>query len=149
MKIGPTVAGGLKLVPEAEKDWIVLLEIANDGQGKLSKRLAKLMDEDSMWDEIVVPELEQEFSKQRLAVMREVVKAKEDKSDIHIVKKSAEIWYGALNQARLGLEERYKFGPREFTEASKIEDPVARAAYYRSDFYCTVQSLLLQYVMKD
>ncbi len=149
MTIGPTVAGGLKLIPEGEKDWIVLLEIANDGHGQLSKRLAKLMDEDSMWDEIVAPELEQEFSKQRLAVMKDVMKAKGEEGDIHIETKNAEIWYGALNQARLGLEERYQFGPREFAEVSEIEDPVARAAYYRSDFYSTVQSLLLRYVMKD
>lgn len=149
MTIGPTVAGGLKLVPEVDKDWIVLLEIANDGQGKLSKRLAKLMDEDSMWDEIVVPELEREFSKQRLEVMKEVVKVKAEKGVIHIEKETAETWYGALNQARLGLEERYQFGPRDLVNPSGIEDPMARAAYYRSDFYCTVQSLILRYVMVD
>lgn len=149
MTIGPTVAGGLKLIPKDEKDWLVLLEIANDGESDLSKRLAGLMDEDSMWDEIVVPELEQQFSRQRLEVMKEVVKAKADESEIHIDQKTAETWYGALNQARLGLENKYRFGRREDADPSEIEDRFARAAFYRDHFYSTVQSLLLRYVIKD
>ena len=76
MTIGPTVAGGLKLIPEEEQDWLVLLEIARDGDGRLSRRLAGLMDEESMWNEIVVPELEEDFSKQRLEVVMAVMKAK-------------------------------------------------------------------------
>ena len=56
MTIGPTIAGGLKLVPEEDEDWLILLEIANDGDSDLSQRLATLMDEDSMWEDIVVPE---------------------------------------------------------------------------------------------
>ncbi|MGB0144878.1 MAG: hypothetical protein ACPGAP_08905, partial [Akkermansiaceae bacterium] len=74
MTIGPTVAGGLKLIPEEDQDWLVLLEIAKDGDGRLSRRLAGLMDEESMWNEIVVPELEEDFSKQRLEVVMAVMK---------------------------------------------------------------------------
>ncbi|MGD1978410.1 MAG: DUF2017 family protein [Akkermansiaceae bacterium] len=147
MTIGPTVAGGLKLVPEEDQDWMVLLEIAVDAEGSLSKRLGGLMDEDAMWDEIVVPELEEEFSKQRLEVVMAVMKAKGDDEPVHIDKEHADTWYGALNQARLELEERYKFGPRELREPEEIDDEEMRAAFYRNDFYCTVQSLLLQYVM--
>ncbi len=150
MTIGPTIAGGLKLVPEADQDWLILLEIANDGDSDLSRRFASLMDEDSMWEEIVVPELEQEFTKQRLDVMMVVVKAKGGNEEaIHIDKEGAETWYGALNQARLALESKHKFGPRELNSPKEIKDPEARSAYFRNDFYSTIQSLLLRYVMVD
>jgi hypothetical protein len=149
MTIGPTVAGGLKLVPEEDQDWVVLLEIANDGDGDLSKRLAGLMDEESMWEEIVVPELEEEFKRQRLEVVMAVIKAKSEREAVHIDKETAETWYGALNQARLELEARYHFGPREHLAPHEIKDEAARAALYRSDFYSAVQNLLLRYVMVE
>ena len=149
MTIGPTVAGGLKLIPEEDQDWLVLLEIAKDGDGRLSRRLAGLMDEESMWNEIVVPELEEDFSKQRLEVVMAVMKAKGEGEDIHIDKESAEAWYGALNQARLELESEFQFGQRDEIDPDKIKDDAARAAFYRSDFYSAVQSLLLRYVMTD
>lgn len=149
MTIGPTVAGGLKLIPEEEQDWMVLLEIASDGDGNLSKRLAGLMDEESMWEEIVVPELEEDFSRQRLEVVMAVMKAKGEEEAVHIDKESAETWYGALNQARLELEAKYHFGQGERGNPDEIADGAARAAFYRYDFYFTVQSLLLRYVMAD
>lgn len=150
MTIGPTIAGGLKLIPEEDQDWLILLEIANDGDSDLSNRLAALMDEDSMWEDIVVPELEQDFTRQRMDVMLEVVKAKgEGEEAIHIERENAETWYGALNQARLAIEAKYKFGPREFSLPDEITDSEEKSAYFRNDFYCTVQSLLLRYVLND
>ena len=149
MTIRPTLAGGLKMTPVDEKDWYVLFEIASDGEGDLSNRLAQLMDEDSMWNEIVVPELDQEFSEQRRAVMNDVVKAKKEDGGIHIGKKSAGAWYGALNQARMGLEERYQFDSKEFLELLAIGDPEARTAYYRNNFYQKVQEMLLLDVMEE
>lgn len=79
MTVGPTVAGGLKLVPETEHDWMLLIGIAGDSDSDLAGRLAGLMDEDSMWDEIVAPELAEEFSKQRITVVKEVMRAKKRK----------------------------------------------------------------------
>lgn len=102
-----------------------------------------------MWDEIVVPELAEEFSKQRIQVVKEVMRAKEEDSDIHILKGSVDVWYGALNQARLALEDKYKFGAREEVDPKIFEDPSVRAAYFRNNFYSHVQGLLLQYVMVD
>ncbi|MDB4713373.1 hypothetical protein OAF41_01320 [bacterium] len=149
MTVGPTVAGGLKLVPETEHDWMLLIGIAGDSDSDLAGRLAGLMDEDSMWDEIVAPELTEEFSKQRIAVVKEVLKAREEEEDIHIVKSNAEFWYGALNQARLALEDKYKFGASEEVDPEVFEDSSARAAYFRNNFYSHVQGMLLQYVMID
>ena len=149
MTVGPTVAGGLKLVPETEHDWMLLIGIAGDSDSDLAGRLAGLMDEDSMWDEIVAPELAEEFSKQRIKVVKEVMRAKEEDGDIHILKGSVDIWYGAFNQARLALEDKYKFGAREEVDPKIFEDPSVRAAYFRNNFYSHVQCLLLQYVMVD
>ena len=149
MTVGPTVAGGLKLAPETEHDWMLLIGIAGDSDSDLAGRLAGLMDEDSMWNEIVVPELTEEFSKQRITVVKEVMKAKEEEVDVHILKSSADVWYGALNQARLALEDEYKFGAREEVDPEIFGNPSARAAYFRNNLYCHIQSLLLQYVMID
>ena len=149
MNVGPTVAGGVKVVAESEHDWMLLIGIAGDSDSDLPGRLAGLMDKDSMWDEIVVPELTEEFSKQRLAVVKEVMKAKAEEDDIHIVKSNVEVWYGALNQARLALEEQYKFGAREDVDPNMFEDTATRAAYFRNNFYNYVQGLLLENVMVD
>nr|MBR9811402.1 hypothetical protein [bacterium] len=149
MTVGPTVAGGLKLVPETEHDWMLLIGIAGDSDSDLAGRLAGLMDKDSMWDEIVAPELAEEFSKQRITVVKEVMRAKEEEDEIHILKGSVDVWYGALNQARLALEDKYRFGSREDVDAKMLEDSSARAAYFRNNFYSHIQGLLLQYVMGD
>ncbi len=150
MTIAPTVSGGLKLIPEEDQDWVVLLKIAHDGDGDLAQHFAGLMDEDSMWEDIVVPELESEFSTQRKKVLKDVMEARERKSDGLIIdRKDAEIWYGAFNQARLAMEEKYRFGPREFRDSDDFEDEEMRSAYFRNEFYGTVQSLLLEYVMVD
>lgn len=150
MTIAPTLSGGLKILPEEEEDWLVLLEITQDGDCDLARRFAGLMDEDSMWEDIVMPELESEFADQRLAVVRAVVKArKSGEEEVLIESADAETWYGALNQARLAMESKYKFGPRELRNPGEIEGREKRSAYFREDFYSTIQSLLLRYVMGD
>lgn len=150
MTLGPTLGGGLKLVPEEPQDWLVLLEIAVDGRKDLASEFGALMDEDSMWEEIVVPELEAEFSVQRAHVLK-VVKGAQDsgEEEIVIVPKDADLWYGALNQARLSLEAEFQFGPREFARPEEISDPDMRSAYLRDEFYLTLQSLILRYVLSD
>ncbi len=150
MTIAPTVSGGLKLLPEEEQDWLVLFKIADDADGDLARHFAGLMDEDSMWEEIVVPELDHEFSAQRKKIMKAVFEARDGAEEgLVIERKDAEDWYGALNQARLLLEEKYRFGSREPRDPNEIKDSEMRSAYFRNDFYGTVQSLLLEYVMVD
>ncbi|YCM43718.1 hypothetical protein V2O64_20645 [Verrucomicrobiaceae bacterium 227] len=150
MTLAPTLNGGLKLIPEERQDWLVLLEITADSNQGLAREFGELMDEDSMWDEIVVPELEAEFSTQRKHVLKVVKKAQraEDK-EVVIEPKDADLWYGALNQARLSLEAEYKFGPREFADPEEIDDPAMRSAFLRDEFYLTLQSLILRYVSLD
>lgn len=149
MTIGPTVGGGLKLVPESDDDWHVLLEIVNDAEGNLPEELAGLMDDDSMWNDIVVPELEEEFSRQRFEILESVMDAKESaEQELIIEAASAEAWYGSLNQARLALESRFRFGRQKTSDPQEIKNREMKAAYFRNEFYVTVQSLLLEYVIK-
>jgi hypothetical protein len=147
MTLGPTVGGGLKLIPEEVQDWLVLLEIAADAHQDLASSFAKLMDEDAMWDEIVVPELETEFGAQKKHVLQVVRKARRsNQEEIIIDVQDADLWYGALNQARLSLENQYRFGAMNLSSANDIEEREARSAYLRNDFYLTLQSLILRYI---
>lgn len=150
MTLAPTLDGGLQLVPEVEQDWLVLLEIAADGSEDFAQRFAGLMDEDSMWEDIVVPDLQVEFSAQRTHVLEAVKKARHTESgEILIGPADADLWYGALNQARLTMESQYHFGPREFADPEEIVDPVMRSAFLRDEFYLTLQSLIMRFVMEE
>ena len=107
-----------------------------------------------MWDEIVEPELQEEFSSQvkfvNLKVMsafRRCQESPEKEGEIVILKKDADLWYGALNQARLAMEEKYQLGPREIREAVGFDDDELESAHYREEFYLTIQSLLMRYAM--
>lgn len=150
MILAPTLNGGLKLVPEEDQDWQVLLEIAADGGDGLARQFGDLMDEDAMWEDIVVPELQAEFSEQRRHVL-EIIRAAQasENQEVIIEPKDVDLWYGALNQARLSLESKYQFGPREESDPDDFEDPRMRSAFLRDEFYLTIQSLILKYIIPD
>jgi len=121
MKIAPTLDGGLAIEPSSDIDWEVLAMIVQDigGSDHLSKSLAS-----------VAAAIKEARSKEETAIF------------IHPEK--ADVWYGALNQARLALESCYQLSDYDdFDEAS--ED--LRSAYFRDRFYCFLQSTLLEYVM--
>lgn len=144
----PSLNGGLKLCPEDDTDWIVLQSIVVDAHDDLASRLAGLMDEESMWEDIVVPELDETFSGQLKIVTQAVQVAKtSDLDNVTITKEESEDWYGALNQARLGIESKYHFGQNDELEESEIKDLETSNAYLRGRFYGAVQQLLLEYVM--
>jgi len=151
MKVLPTLDGGLRLEIENRTDWQVLLAITLDGEGDLAGELTELMDEESMWEDIVEPELRTHFSDQLNHVQRAVQTAKKEALDpesgeIQIPKEDSEIWYGSLNQARLALEEKYKFGSRELIDPSEVSGE-KRSAYFRDRFYFSFQSILLDYIL--
>ena len=144
----PTVEGGLKLIPENSDDWNVLSAIALDANEDLAKRLGGLMDEESMWEDIVVPDLELHFGSQLEEVLQ-AIKAGREEDEVIISPEKSEAWYGALNQARLGLEKKYYFGPDEDVVVEELSSVDEKAAYRRGRFYSAVQSLLIEYVMSD
>ena len=78
----PTLEGGLRIAVETATDWLVLEQIAADalqgGAEKLPSRLSALMDEESEWEEMVIPELKDFFSGQLHKVADTVHQAQKD-----------------------------------------------------------------------
>lgn len=152
MKVAPTLEGGLRVDVETPLDWMVLRCIpydARSGGFDPAARVAAPMAKDDAaedWQEFVVPDLRESFNSQLDTIARALVGADDDDKPglIFIRKEEAELWYGGLNQARLALEERYRFEHREPAEMS----PGERSAWFRSQFYLQVQGMLLDHVMK-
>ena len=152
MKVGPTLQGGLRIDVETPLVWMVLRCISYDARGggiDLAERVASPMgkDEDfADWQEFVLPELRDDFNAQLDAIEGALALAGdgEDPAEIHITRENADLWYGGLNQARLALEERYGFS----TENPEGMTPGKRSAWFRSQFYLHVQSVLLDHVMR-
>lgn len=147
MKAAPTLDGRLRIDAESEADVFALKSVvvdAGDSPENLAEDVGGLMplelSED--WTEIILPELHGHFREQVTAVARSV-KDVTPGDTVFIGKEDAELWYGALNQARLSLESRYKFENRPFDDM----DPEQRNARIRSHFYQVVQGLILDFLM--
>jgi hypothetical protein len=159
MRLMPTLEGGMRIEIETPTDWLVLEQIAPDaldgGNDRLPQRLGALMDEQSDWEEVVIPELKSFFSGQISCVVEGVKRGQEGvelgkeeaSGEVFITKEDAENWYGALNQARLALEARYKFGESEEIEDLEDFDDDKRSAFVRNRFYNALQGVLLEYVI--
>jgi len=159
MRVMPTLEGGLRIDVETETDWRVLEQIGPDALGTqgedLAGRLGALMDEGAHWDDYVVPELQEIFSGQ-LGRVTGAVQAARRKAEsraagaagkLFIARGDGPEWYGALNQARLALETRHQFSGSHGLEALGSFPEAKRAAFLRSQFYCALQSLLLEHVL--
>jgi hypothetical protein len=152
MKVAPILKGGLRIDVESPVDWMVLRCISHDarvGGLDLADRVAAPMAEDEGaedWQDFVLPELREGFNVQLLAIEAAVEAAGADDRPGHlfIAREDAELWYGGLNQARLALEERYDLSNAALPEMT----PGKRSAWFRSQFYLHVQSLLLDHVMR-
>jgi len=151
MKVLPTLEGGLCIMPESKNDWVEIELICSDAvqPAHLAESLADLMDEDSEWDEYVVPDLEESF-KSQCGFVRAVIKnaRKSRERGIFITPADAEKWYGAINQARLSLQARYHLEEMgEMGDADGVESEL-KSAYFRNRFYLLLQSMLLEFVME-
>lgn len=157
MKVAPTLEGGLRIDAEDLGDWEVLHAILHDarrGENDLAGKLGNLISEDAGaedWKEYVVPDLRSEFDHQLEKVSTTIESAMEQTGggpgSIWISRADGFLWYGALNQARLAIEELHHFGP---TDTVSMEDlpPARRSSFFRSQFYLAIQSLLLDHVMR-
>jgi hypothetical protein len=144
MKAAPTLDGRVRIDPESEIDLVVLRAIVSDAQGSSDDLVASLghgMDEavTEDWADFVRPELEDRFSRQ-LADVSEDLSTAQPGEPIFVGPERVDSWYGALNQARLALEEKHQFGDEELESMS-----AARAsAKIRSHFYGALQYLMLE-----
>lgn len=151
MKILPTLDGGLCIIPESEIDWqeLDLISSDEDRPKHLAASLADLMDQDSEWNEYVVPDLEEDFRGQTKTVAVSIERARMSKEPaIFIPPAEAEQWYGAINQVRLSMHARYDL--EELGDSNDLDDtnPMLKSAYYRNRFYLLLQSMLLEYVLE-
>ena len=150
MKVLPTLEGGLCILPESREDWIELELICSDAvrPAHLAESLADLMDQESDWDEYVVPDLEENFSNQTRFVSAAIDNARNSKeSAVFITPAQAEKWYGALNQARLSLQAKYDVEEMKDRDSVGELEPELRSAFYRNRFYLLLQSMLLDFIM--
>ncbi len=156
MKIGPTLDGGLRIDADNARDWDVLRMIVPDAvarDGDLASHLGGLMrndEPDNDWQDFVVPELRSLFDSQ-LSTVATAVEQAATAADNHagsllVPRAAAEVWYGALNQARLALEERHHFHENP-SAAPESMPPGRRSAWFRCQFYLTVQAILLDHVL--
>ena len=90
MKVMPTMEGGLRLEIESSSDWTMLAQIPNDASEDLALTLPEvlgdLMDDDSEWDDLVVPDLHLIFSSQ-LAQVASAVSEAQGKGDAPTVER--------------------------------------------------------------
>lgn len=154
MKIAPTIEGGLRIDPETPEDWHVLRAIAQDANGRetdLASRLGNLITDEKIaedWQDIIVPDLRESFQDDlhHIYAAIEAAAAFSDgaESPIWITRDDAFAWYGALNQARLSIEETYKFGPDPESDPANL-NPIRHESLLRSQFYCALQSFILRH----
>lgn len=157
MKITPTLEGGLRVDAEEPGDWLLLNSIANDAfccDEGLAERLGKLVTDEEVagdWRDFVLPDLEEQFSSALLHVTTAIASARLESADgpgpLWISREDGFQWFSALNQARLALEEKFRFGPSETNDPAELP-PELRTAFLRSQFYCAIQSLLLEHVLR-
>lgn len=157
MKIMPTLQGGLRIDAEDEGDWKLLQYITHDAVScdeNLAGRLGNLIADEVLaddWREFIIPDLDAAFHSDLSHVAAAISAARVDcgggPGPLWITSDEALHWYSSLNQARLALEEIHRFGPSEGLDPAALP-PQSRHAFLRSQFYCAIQSLLLDHVMR-
>lgn len=152
MKLAPSPEGGLRLEVEDGSDWHLLLGILRDAQGSgidLATQVGSKMDQGAGWEdwmEFVVPDIRESFLTHLKTVLIAIESARLEAAGgpgfVWITPADAFHWYCALNQARLALEAVHHFGQDAAMNPGKLSEPALKA-FIRSQFYCTVQSFLL------
>lgn len=149
--------GGLRVDLQDPTDWLLLrhlLEDARDRELGLAQSLAEGVGEQELvedWRELVLPELEREFSgavkRVHEVVARAAAQCEATSGLLWITREDGFHWYSTLNQARLAIEMRYRFGERSHDDLALSADPSRQSAWHRSQFYSALQGLLLQHVL--
>lgn len=158
MRVAPTLDHSLRIDAESPTDWLVLEMICTDASQMpnepLADQLALFMCADEDWNELITPELSDQFNEQVTHVSKAISVAHKEADltgSLFIKVDEADIWFGAINQARLSLEERYEVSKYDDAiddnSSLQFENPELRAAIIRYHFYTSLQSLLLEYLL--
>jgi hypothetical protein len=157
MRVAPTLDRSLRIDAENATDWLVLEMICTDASQMpdepLADKLALYMAADEDWAELITPELADQFSSQIIHVSRSIStadKALDLTGSLFIKAEDANTWFGAINQARLSLEERFEVSQFEDLadqDSLEFEDPTLKAAIIRYHFYTSLQSIFLEYIL--
>lgn len=158
MKIVLTPPEGLALQLEAPEEWSMLTGILRDartpgfdGAGQVGAKMADTAAA-ADWAEFVLPDLRVGFDQHLKTVLKAIETARFEAAGgpgtVRILRAEMFDWYAALNQARLALEARYHFGTSPLGGSLAKVTPLFLTAYYRSQFYCAVQSHLLELGME-
>ncbi len=152
----PTLEGGLRMDIEDASDWHLLAGIVHDAiscEEPLADRLGNLITDADVtgdWKDFVVPDLDEQFNHALRHITSVIASARHEADDgpgsLWITREDGHDWYSALNQARLALEEQFHFGPGVNIDPAQLP-PDHRSPFLRSQFYCAIQSLLLDHVM--
>ncbi len=158
MKIVPIATGGLSLELASADEWSMLTGILRDAKAPgfdlIEKVGAKMVDGEGWddWAEFVLPDLREGFERHLKTVLKAIETARFEAAggagSVQIPEAEMFDWYAALNQARLALEARHQFSEGLMAGSFGTVTPELRAAYYRSQFYGSVQNYLLEYGME-
>lgn len=157
MKVRITQRGELRIDLEDLTDWGLLESLFQDIQltkRPLAERMGEFVTDEGVaedWQDLVVPDLNVRFEGEVSCVADAIEKAAlssdTDEGSILIRRSDAMQWYGALNQARLSLEEHYGFGSAEELDPSEFSAD-EYAAFLRGQLYLSIQSALLHHVLQ-
>jgi hypothetical protein len=158
MKILPTTPAGMALHLESGEEWSMLTGILRDARSpgfdlveQVGGKMAGTPGADD-WEEFVLPDLREGFDQHLKTVLKAIETARFEAAGgpgvVLIPAAQVFDWYAALNQARLALEARHQFGGVPLGSSFSKVSPDTLTAYYRSQFYCAVQSLLLEHGME-
>lgn len=147
MKAAPTLDGRIRIDLEDAIDLAVLRAIVGDARGRdddlasqVSAGTEPELAED--WEDFVLPDLRATFDAQLETVVR-ALREVAPGDTVFIGGDEAEAWFGALNQARLALEERFGLSRQKEEELLGTLRPVA----IRAHFYQMLQGMLLHFLM--
>lgn len=158
MRVAPTLDKRLRIDAESPFDWLILEMICTDAANllgpTLAQQLAKRIKDDGDWSEYVVPDLHTQFTEQIIHVSLAISTADRDLNligSLFIPHDEADIWYGAINQARISLESQYAISNYDKEEEGlddiSEERHELRNALIRYHFYTHLQYMLLKYII--
>lgn len=148
MKLVSLPSGALRVVRHNKYDMAVLHELISHDLRGLPRRLREDLDFEPEWGNPLGPNSIEEYSSQRNFVVEAVTTALEaDEKKIVIDLGEGEAWYGALNQARITIDEEFEVSKLGNPSLDEINDEDLRFACSRFWIYYSIQMAVLEEVI--